>query len=100
MSTSREAGPSGSASRRTKAFEYQGLKLKVPPKMPFAALQYLVADAGAREIVGFLRLLLGDEQLETVWDAGFDLAEGTGLVKEITELYGVKTGESEASPNS
>lgn len=106
----------GTAARRESGgepvtIEFQGLELKIPPKLPFKMLPLFakVQASQSREdlqmpaLVNLVEGILG-EQAEQVWNLDLDLetgAEALGeLFGEVMAAYGLDSGKSEASPGS
>lgn len=87
---------------KVRELTFEGLKLKLPERLPFRSLRYVSSgeDAGPAEIVGLLTSILGEEQMEKVWALDIDIDRGGDLLTEVTEAMGMSPGESEASPPS
>jgi hypothetical protein len=97
--SSRKRG--GAAARsKVRKLEFEGLTLKLPAKMPFRVLRHFSDDMGISQIIAVLRDVLGDEQMESVWELDIDIDRGTQLMDEIFGVYGMGTGESPASAGS
>lgn len=97
MSTSNKAASRsrGAAARaegpKTRTITVAATKFKVPAKAPFEMVRYMRGDN--IDVVGVLEVVLGEEQLQKVWDLGLDLEQGRDLCSEILKNYGVTTGE-------
>ena len=76
---------------RGKLLKAAGLTLKLPAKLPFATVRYVKGDD--IDIAGFLGSILGEEQVNTVWNAGLDIDQGGELVEDILKKYGLEAGE-------
>ena len=85
-------------SKRTLKFE--GLTLKLPAKLPFRVLRHMNENAGIQEALRFIEDVLGEEQMEAVWNLDIDIDRGSELVEEILGAYGMAPGDSSASPKS
>lgn len=83
-------------------FEGLGFTLTLRPKLPFKVLRSLAenADNEPGQVVAMLDDILGPEQAAKVWDSELDLESGRALVEKLLEVYGIGSGESEASPSS
>jgi len=98
-------GGPGAAARAelngSREIEVEGLTLSLPPELPFFALEHLGAEkVGGTEVIGFLREVLGDEQLAALRERRLGLSAGEQLVQDLVDLYGMDLGESAASPTS
>jgi len=76
---------------RGKVLKAAGLTLKLPAKLPFATVRYVNGDD--IDIAGFLAAILGEEQVNSVWNAGLDIDQGGELVGDILKKYGFEAGE-------
>lgn len=88
------------AAEQPKTLEFHGLTLTLPAKMPFALLRHLDGNVDGTTIVGILRTLLGQDQLDAVFDLGLDIDEGTELFTIASGLYGTSAGKSSRSARS
>lgn len=93
-------GGAAARSKGRKTLKFEGLALKLPAKLPFKVLRHLGSGAGAEDVVGVLTAIVGDEQMDKVWDLDLDLDRGQDLVGAVLEQYGLTTGESPASQKS
>jgi hypothetical protein len=84
-------GQTAASETKAKSIKVKNLTLKLPPSLPFVTIRYVTNDD--IDMVGFLNSILGDEQLEKVWEAGLSMDEGTELVEAILKKYGLGTGE-------
>jgi hypothetical protein len=76
---------------RGKVVKAHGLTLKLPAKLPFTTVKFVKGDD--IDIAGFLAAVLGEEQVNKVWDAGLDMDQGTELVEAVLAKYGLDAGE-------
>lgn len=80
--------------------EYEGLTLTLPNELPFAFLRYARMEQGPEQALSLLETILGEEQLEQVWDAGLTMSQGLELTGIVMQAIGTSLGESSASANS
>lgn len=80
-----------SSENRGKVVKSHGLTIKLPAKLPFTTVRFVNGDD--IDIAGFLGAVLGEEQLNKVWDAGLDMDQGTELVEAVLAKYGLDAGE-------
>lgn len=85
---------------KPRSFQFKGLKLKLPAKIPFETLRYISEDAEPRDLIRALETIIGAEQMEEIWALRLDVDEGTDLTKKVLELMGMSEGESPASQKS
>lgn len=71
-----------------KTVTYKNLKLKVPAKLPFATLIFLKENMSGADTIGALGSIVGDEQLEKVLAAGFDIDQGSELLDKVLDATG------------
>lgn len=99
MATTRKgAAARGEASGAPRTVTSHGLTLEIPAKLPFSLLRHMGGDVGPQQAVGVMSELLGEEQMQKVWDAGLDIDQGVELLEALLEQAGSSPGESEASP--
>lgn len=67
------------------------LTLKLPAKLPFAAVRHVNGESV--DVPPLLEVILGADQAEMVWNAGLDIDQGSDLVDQIIGQYGVDTGK-------
>lgn len=92
----------GGGAPSTLDYEGLGFTLKLAPKLPFRVLRSLGEnkDSEPAQVVAMLEDILGAEQANKVWESDLDLEQGRELVEKLLAVYGIGSGESEASPNS
>lgn len=104
--TGKAASAKGAAARSEKngaapnQIKYRGLTLKLPKKLPFNVLQFLGGQVTPATVVDVLVVILGEDQMQEVWDANLDIDQGTELMDKVLSTMGLELGESPASQSS
>lgn len=83
-----------------KTVAFKGLKLKLPKHTKLRFLKQLQSGED-QEVLDALTALLGEEQMERVWDLDVDISGGMGvlvevvadLVKTVLGAYNIDLGE-------
>ncbi|MFI1580010.1 hypothetical protein [Embleya sp. NPDC020630] len=80
-------------------FELFGVTFTLPP---FKSLPFDVQErvAGPEDIMGIMRLTVGEEKLKEMIAAGFTVSEAELIGEEWQKRNGLEPGESQASPTS
>lgn len=100
MSPAKATAAKAETTGKGPTLETHGLKLQLPPEMPFAAIEFMTDEPSPKELHGLLGVLLGDEQRKAVYGLGLGLAAGTELAGDIMRAMGTEPGESSASAES
>lgn len=93
-------GAAARAENEPRQLEAHGITLDLPAKLPFKVLKHVRGGVTGSNVVAMLEAIVGEKQLDRIFNLDLDIEEGARLFEQITALYGTTTGNSKASPSS
>lgn len=93
MSEGPNAGARSESAGVKKTLQFEGLKLKIPAKMPFNAVEYLGENMDGPATFAVLEVILGEEQMAQVKALNLDVDSGLKLLEQVMGKLEVKAGK-------